>query len=107
VNVLSWAALAYLVIGLALAALIYHGMNGGLDDAFDDRPCQDCGQPHRLSDEARDTVEMLDRIRTLRATDHGRLAIAIVTAITCLMVTLAWPAVIVWLATKHAREQQQ
>lgn len=105
-TVLSWAALTYVVIGLALAALIYHAMSGGLDDAFDDTPCEDCGKPHQLSDEARETAHTLDRLRVLRETDRGRLSVAIVTAVMCLAVTLGWPVLIAWLVYQRANEKR-
>lgn len=91
---MSGFALAYLLVGLALAAWYYHVAVGGGSEKYLPKPCPECGDDHRPEDEKQITA-MYERLETIRSTKRGRIQLAIGAAVACVVLTFAWPAALV------------
>jgi hypothetical protein len=100
VNVATGLAAVYIVIGLLLAAGMYHLMSGGLDDKFNKPPCE-CGD--HGDEELR---HQLDLLRVMRGSERGRIPVAVMTAIACLAIVLAWPVLVTWLIVQTERDRK-
>ncbi|HLU98720.1 MAG TPA: hypothetical protein VKZ89_17940 [Thermobifida alba] len=88
------AALAYVVIGLSLAAWYYHVAIGGGAEKYRPKPCDECGVDHRSAEDKQITA-LYERLETIRSTKRGRIQLAISTAVACVVLTFAWPAALV------------
>jgi hypothetical protein len=105
----TWLGLGYVVVGLIMSAFVYHAFSGGMDDWFKDEAgrCEGCGEVHPLSDDEREIGEHLSFMATLRNHEQGRVLVAVVAAFVCLMTTLAWPGVLIWVIVEMRRAKSK
>lgn len=92
--------LVYLMIGLVLAAFVYEAFNGTLDMGCGE--CEDC----RGDADLVETLETLDMLQQLRGFHRGRVAVAVLTAVLCLISVLAWPGLLLFTAVSAARRKR-
>lgn len=85
-------SLAYVLVGLTLAAVVYHSMSGGWDDAITTRS-RDAN--------ARMSVETMARWRRDHPARYG-----VIVGVICLTVTLAWPVALGVLAARVRRARR-
>lgn len=100
---MSWVeivGLLYLVIGLLLAAVIYHVLTGGIDKWAEPNICPEHGDDCETERTKRELGDVLDKLSMVRASPQGRFAVAVLTAIACVAASLAWPALLAFLIVR-------